>query len=140
MAFYFVLIVAAVALLQVDARSISRRQEDRYPMVGGYHTIDASSIPPEVKNHAQETLISQFNSDKGIRLFEISEAEVQVVSGSNYKFKLLFHETECPATASSEEINDLEACPVTEYISCTVTVYHQSWTNTLKVTDTSCVR
>jgi len=139
MAFLAIQFVVSVALLlQVDARRISRREEVLH-IRGGYRSIDVSEVPQEIQDHAQESTINHLNSDKGIRFFEITSAQKQTVAGTNYKLELALHETECPASASRAAINDVEACPVTDYISCTVVVHQPLFDEALKVSEMSCV-
>jgi len=137
MAFRLALFVVAVALLHVDARKISRRN-DVPP--GGWRLVDTTQIPTEVQSHAKEELLSQLQSDKGIRYVEIVRAEVQVVAGKNYRLVILFHVTECPASASSAEVSDPDTCPTEEFITCTIEVFHQPWTETIDTQSVSCVR
>jgi len=138
MALRITLILLAVAMCHADARRASRRGDDDLIPPGGFRRIDSTKVPQEVKSYVEETLISSFNSNQGVRLVEILKVESQQVSGQNYKMVILFQVTECPASASREDINDDSVCAYRNSITCDVLVYHQPWTNTISLTEVQC--
>jgi len=138
MAFRAVLILVAGALFLVDARSISRRNED-VTKLGGWRNIDKDSVPEDVVSHARDQMIETLTHDTAIRFVEITSAKSQNVAGKNYKLDLVFHDTECSSSASIDDVNDETVCPTTEFITCTVVV-HKSYDDTLTLREMQCIR
>jgi len=136
MAFHLALIVLAMTLLHADAGRISRRGGRNY--AGGWKDIDESEVPQEVIILAEQTLRDHLTRDKGVRSVEILSARYQTVAGKNYELKILFQVTECPSSASRQDIDDESVCAESYSATCTVKVHH-SLTDTVSVREMSCV-
>jgi len=136
MKFYIIMIVVAVALFRVDA-GVNKGGRNR--LLGGWNKMKTGDVPSEVSSGVAQQLIGQLNSEHGIRMAQITKAKYQVVSGKNYKLAMLFHVTQCPASANPDDIKDESACPQTSSITCNVKVYHQPWTSTLRILNSKCV-
>jgi len=136
MAFRLALIVLTVALWHAEARQISRREE--YIIRGGWHDTDVSEVPEKVIELAVETLTSHVNRERGVRSVEIVSARRQTVKGTNYEVTILFHVTDCPSSASRQDINDESVCGEGFLETCNAKVYHDL-EDTIRVTEMSCI-
>jgi len=132
MSFCISLIVIAVALFDVGVGETYKQ------LPGGWYGIDPENVPSDVVSEVEEQVIAQANSVHGIRLAEIQSALSQVVSGANYKMMIVFHDTSCPVSASNSDIHDESTCARIAAFICSVSVYHQPWTQTIQVSEADC--
>jgi len=113
-------LVASVILLAAEAKSLSKRQIGG--IVGGFSPISVDD--EEVKKialFAAQSLSSTLNSGKPLSVVKVVKAQSQVVAGQNYQLELVMGTGTDGST-----------------ISCEVTVFDQSWTNTREVTKSAC--
>jgi hypothetical protein len=137
MLFRLSLIIVALTLCLVDSKWISRRGHEQ-TLRGGWKNIEPSQIPPEVMAFIQQKINSRINSTQGVRMVSIVRAKSQVVSGVNYEVIILCHETDCPASASPQQINDEAVCHQIRSITCYVKV-HRALDQTITLHNIDCL-
>ncbi|XP_067126935.1 uncharacterized protein [Centruroides vittatus] len=89
-------------------------------LVGGWSKVkdrNASNIEELAK-----WSLAGMNDASGLELFQICDAETQVVAGINYKISFLLRE---PGANNGK-------------LFCKVKIFNQSWTNTTKLTENHC--
>jgi len=139
MTFLLTVIVLAVALCHSEARRISlRAQDDFRDIAGGWQDIDVSRVPEKVKQLAIETLTGSRTRTNGVRSVEIVSARYQIVQGTNYEVTIRIHVTDCPSSASRQDINDESVCGEGFLETCNAKVYHDL-EDTIRVTEMSCI-
>jgi len=117
MAFRITMMMVALALCRVG--------HSQNPAGETWTTMDPANVPSDVVSFAEQKLIDRFDSDHGVRLVQISSAEYKVLTNKHYKLTILFDVTECPKSASSQDIKNESSCPQTSSITCSVRVYQQ---------------
>ncbi len=118
---FSVILIASMLILDCIATGTEPREENIPP--GGYRPIDVND--PRVTEFAAfaTTALSSSQNAGQMKLIKIVKAETQVVAGTNTKMTL-----------------ELSALPTSnsKTLVCEVVVFDQSWTNTRKVTQSSC--
>ncbi|XP_069942203.1 uncharacterized protein [Cherax quadricarinatus] len=111
----------------------------RRAALGGFKKIDFTDPKvKEVSEFAVKTMDERTN-EINVRVIEkVINAEVQTVSGKNWKLQVQLSWTTC---RKNEQVQDLSTCekdPSKPRSICDVIVYEVPWKNHMEVTNTSC--
>jgi len=109
-------------------------------VVGGWKDLNATEVPQAVADLAiKDTVERSGAGEHALRGVGIESAKVQIVDGTLFQVEVRTYTTDCLPSASLDEVNDDEICPIIFYTVCMVTVYQPSRTGeALIITDRAC--